>query len=96
MKYKDELLICHHPSHRPREQNQVIDYNALILSIHRHLEQIRIRTEGTTDMRILIAITHLSNRRNEEEIRDALTSLQDLNLDANIRRMIHLYLNRNI
>ena len=98
-KYRDELLICHHPIHRPQEsnrsQNQNFSYDDLIPSLYRQLEQVRIRTEGITDRRILIAITHLSNRRNEEEMRGALRKLQGLNLDANIRRMIDLYVNRN-
>ena len=48
-----------------------------------------------TELKVHIAITHISNNKNQEDIIDALRELQKLKLDANVRHMIELYLNKD-
>ena len=109
-RYKDELLICHHPTHQKRGHGQkveemssssasvkketprpVVSNDDLIHFIYRQLDQIRIRTEGTTDHRILIAIDYLSNRR-IEKLGPALRDLKNMPLERHTLNLIDLYL----
>src|SRR5690606_29647394 len=62
-RYKDESLICHHPSHRPQQSNRSqtqIDYEALLPRIRRELQIIKERYGGYPDVKVHIAIDYLS------------------------------------
>ena len=78
-----------------RKKTLVFNYNDLLPKIRQELQIIKDRDEGRTDIRIYTAIMYLSGKKNEQEVRDALTNLQGLDLVATTRRMIELYLNRN-
>ena len=63
--------------------------------IRKELQDIKDREEGRTDIRIFVAIQVLKGNKTEEEMKDVLSELEGLDLNASTRRRIHLYLNRN-
>ena len=95
-KYNDNLLICHHPSHQSQKyngtQNSTLTLEDLLSKIRKKLQKFKIKNKGVVDIKIYIAINYISNKKTEEDIRNALENLNDLALDKNIREMINLYL----